>query len=130
MGGEKSIITNSKKKILIVDDEPDINFALKIVLEENGYDEVTTFTNPHLALDSFRKGLYDLLILDIRMPKMNGFELYERMKKIDNKAKVCFLTAGERDRGSHREIFEENQFIRKPIENKELLMIVNEIINK
>ena len=55
MGGEKSITTNSKKKILIVDDEPDINFALKIVLEENGYDEVTTFTNPHLALDNFKK---------------------------------------------------------------------------
>jgi DNA-binding response OmpR family regulator len=56
MGGEKSITTNSKTKILIVDDEPDINFALKMVLEENGYGQVTTSTNPHLALDNFRKG--------------------------------------------------------------------------
>ena len=78
MGREKSITTNTKTKILIVDDEPDINFALKTVIEENGYGQVTTLTNSHLALDSFRKGLYDLLILDIRMPKMNGFELYER----------------------------------------------------
>jgi two-component system CheB/CheR fusion protein len=61
------------KRVLIVDDEPDVNLAVKIVLEENGF-QVTTFTDPLLALENFRKqaGMYDLLMLDIKMPDMNG----------------------------------------------------------
>jgi DNA-binding response OmpR family regulator len=86
------------KRVLIVDDEPDVNLAVKIALEENGF-QVNTFTDPFLALESFRKeaGMYDLLMLDIKMPDMNGFELYKQIKKIDDKVKVCFLTADEMD---------------------------------
>jgi DNA-binding response OmpR family regulator len=117
------------KKILIVDDEPDVNLALKTALEENAF-EVDVFNDPLLALENFKAAYYDLLILDIRMPKMNGFELYREIKKLDNKVKVCFLTAGEMYYGIYTDIFDENQFIRKPIENQELIKRLNKIITK
>jgi DNA-binding response OmpR family regulator len=116
------------KTVLIVDDEPDVKLALKIALEENGF-EVDAFDDPVMALDNFRKGVYDLLILDIKMPKMHGFELYREIRKIDSQVKICFLTAGEMYYGVYDDIFRENQFIRKPIENKDLINKVNEIIN-
>lgn len=116
-----------KNKILIVDDEPDINLTLKMTLEEHGF-EVDTFSDPLLALDNFRMGVYDLIILDIKMPKMNGFEMYREIKKIDRKLRVCFLTAGELYYGIYGDIFDQNQFIRKPIENQELVNRITEII--
>jgi DNA-binding response OmpR family regulator len=118
----------SMKTVLIVDDEPDVKLALKIALEENGF-KVDAFDDPIIALDNFRKGVYDLLILDIKMPKMHGFELYREIRKIDNTVKICFLTAGEMYYGAYADIFNENQFIRKPIENKELISRVNEIMD-
>ena len=116
------------KTVLIVDDEPDVKLALKIALEENGF-EVDAFDDPVTALDHFKKGVYDLLILDIKMPKMHGFELYREIRKIDSHVKICFLTAGEMYYVTYADIFNENQFIRKPIENKELINRVNEIID-
>jgi two-component system, OmpR family, response regulator ChvI len=121
-----------RKKILIVDDEQDINLTLKMALEENSF-EVDAFDNALSALENFRKGLYHLLILDIKMPNMNGFQLYREIKKIDDKVKVCFLTAGEMYYGAYADIFNEldtNCFIRKPIENQELVKYLNEIIIK
>jgi DNA-binding response OmpR family regulator len=118
-------------KILVVDDEPDINLTLKVALEEEGF-KVDTFNDPMLALENFRTRSYDLLILDIKMPNMNGFELYREIKKIDNKIKVCFLTASEMYYGAYSDIFDKldaNCFIRKPIENKELIARINKIIN-
>jgi DNA-binding response OmpR family regulator len=116
------------KTVLIVDDEPDVKLALKIALEENGF-EVDAFDDPVMALEHFKKGVYDLLILDIKMPKMHGFELYREIRKVDSQVKICFLTAGEMYYGAYTNIFNENQFIRKPIENKELINRVNEIID-
>jgi DNA-binding response OmpR family regulator len=116
------------KTVLIVDDEPDVKLALKIALEENGF-EVDAFDDPVMALEYFKKGVYDLLILDIKMPKMHGFELYREIRKIDSHVKICFLTAGEMYYGAYTDIFNENQFIRKPIENKELINRVNGIID-
>jgi DNA-binding response OmpR family regulator len=116
------------KSVLIVDDEADINLSLNVTLEENGF-EVNTFDDPIVALEHFKRGAYDLLILDIKMPVLNGFELYRKIRKIDSQVKVCFLTAGEMYYGVYDDIFSENQFIRKPIENKELINRVNEIIN-
>src|SRR5919112_746897 len=80
--------------ILIVDDEPDITSSLKMGLEYNGF-EVHTFNDSIEALSNFKAGLYDLVLLDIKMPKMNGFELCQEIKKEDEKVKVCFLTAFE-----------------------------------
>ena len=120
-----------KVKILfIVDDERDICLTLKNVLEDNGF-VVHAFDDPLLALENFRKDLYDLLILDIKMEKMDGFQLYREIKKIDNKVKICFLTAGEMDYEQFRkELFpalDENCYIQKPIQNKTLTKIINEI---
>jgi DNA-binding response OmpR family regulator len=65
----------TKRRLLLVDDEQDITSILSSVLQESGF-EVTPFNNPLLALRSFKPRYYDLVILDIKMPNMNGFELY------------------------------------------------------
>jgi DNA-binding response OmpR family regulator len=124
---------NTKKKILIVDDEPDICIALKEVLEGNGFD-VDTYVDPTLVLENFKSNMYNLLILDIKMPVMNGFQLYAQMKKIDLNIKAFFLTAltdlQEYD-AFKKEVFPkegERHFIQKPIENEEMLERVNAII--
>lgn len=122
-----------KRKILVVDDEPDNASIFTMGLEDEGF-EVDTFTDSPLALSMVQAGKkYDLLILDIQMPDMNGFELYEEVKKIDNKVKVCFLTAfgegyteefGRRFPSSSPDI----NFIRKPIRVNDLVKKVNEMI--
>ena len=116
------------KKILIVDNEQDINLSLEILLEENGF-EVDAFDDPVIALEYFKRGVYDLLILDILMPKMHGFELYREIRKIDSQVKICFLTAGEINYGSYRDIFTQNKFIRKPIQNQDLVKQIIEVIS-
>jgi CheY-like chemotaxis protein len=121
------------KRVLMVDDESDVNLTLRMVLEENGF-QVNSFTDPLLALENFRKeaAMYDLLMLDIKMPNMNGFELYRKIRKIDDKVKVCFLTAGEMDYEQFgTELFhvlEKNCYIQKPIENETLIKVLNRII--
>jgi DNA-binding response OmpR family regulator len=122
-----------KTRVLIVDDEPDVILAVKMGLEANEF-KVDAFTDPLLALENLRKeaGMYDMIILDIKMPKMNGFELYKQIKKIDDKVKVCFLTAGEMDYEQfRRELFpalNENCYIQKPIETEMLIGRINRII--
>src|SRR6266571_1733626 len=87
-------MTGWKKRILIVDDEPDITFTFKKILEENGFNElVDTYSEPLLALQNFRPGVYGLLIIDVAMPTIDGFRLYQRIKQIDNKPKVLFASA-------------------------------------
>jgi CheY-like chemotaxis protein len=85
---------NNQSRILLVDNESDIALAFKIGLEDNGF-VVDAFDNPLKALSNFKTGFYDLLLLDIKMPEMNGFEAYQQMKEIDKKVKVCFITASE-----------------------------------
>jgi len=105
-------------KILIVDDDTDITLAFKKGLENDGFN-VDVFNDPQEALSNFEASKYDLLLLDIRMPKMNGFELYKEIDKIDNDVKVCFITAFEVYYEALREVFpsmEVECFIRKPIE--------------
>ena len=115
-----------KNRILVVDDEPDVSLTLKIALEEKGF-KVDAFNDPVLALENFRANNYDLLILDIKMPQMNGFELYIEIRKIDNKVKVCFLTALSElhnYEAFRKEVFPragERYFIQKPIENEEMI---------
>jgi PleD family two-component response regulator len=82
-----------KKRIMTVDDDEDVVFCLRAVLQETGLFDVDGYTDPQHALCSFKPGEYDLAILDIRMPKMNGFELYRKIKLIDKIVDICFLTA-------------------------------------
>jgi len=81
-------------RILAIDDEPDLTMLCKMALEHYGF-EVNTFNDPKEALSNYKPGYYDLVILDIKMPEMDGFELYHEIKKKDANAKVCFLTASE-----------------------------------
>jgi len=122
--------TIRKNRILIVDDEDDITFLFKMVLEDNGF-KVDTFNHPLVALQNFTAGTYDLVLLDMLIPNMNGFELYQKIRMLDDKARVCFLTTNGIN---HKEIrkkvayatidYPENCFIIKPIENEELIKIV------
>ena len=80
------------KRILIVDDEKDVGRTLKLILENYGFD-IDCFTDPAMALESFKPNLYDLIILDIRMAEINGFELYDELKSRDSNIKTLFITA-------------------------------------
>ena len=119
------------KRILIVDDEADINTALRGILEQNGF-TVDSFENPRDALDNFKPHYYELLILDINMPEMSGFSFYREIKKLDDKMKVCFLTAIEINYGEYSDILSslpDNCIIQKPVTNEDLLKVINEVMN-
>ena len=124
---------NDKQRILIVDDESDITTALKMYLEIQGF-QVHAFTDPVYALAQFKAGFYKLLILDIKMPEMNGFELYKEIKKKDVTVKVFFLTALSEMHdydAFKKEVFPkegERYFIAKPIENEEILKRINTVL--
>jgi CheY-like chemotaxis protein len=118
----------ARKKILVVDDEPDVTFTIKVILTSNGY-QVDAFEDAEEALANFKNQAYFLAFLDIKMPKMNGFDLYMKMMEIDREIKVCFLTAlGEFDdyyRHYRKEdvapVWGIRHIVRKPIDNSKLL---------
>ena len=120
-------------KILIVDDEPDLTQVSTLALEYYGF-KVDSFNDPQEALSKYAPGLYDLVILDVKMPKMSGFELYHEIKKKDSNANVCFLTASELYYEEFRKrkycALDKNLSIRKPIENEELVKEINKMIKK
>jgi DNA-binding response OmpR family regulator len=128
---DSSTNTANNARIMLVDDEPDINAALSVVLKRAGYD-VDTFDNPFIALEKLKPGFYDLIILDVKMPQMDGFELYREIKKVDKKAKICFLTASELYyENIRKEKFtplDKELFIIKPISNAELLKKIDFIL--
>jgi two-component system, OmpR family, response regulator ChvI len=130
-----SQIKNSAPRIMVVDDEDDVILQLRVVLEDNGF-KVDSFNDALLALENFKADLYDLLILDIKMPKMNGFELYKQIKKVDNKVKTMFLTAltelqeYEEFRKEVSPKLGERYFVPKPIENEDLIKRVNKILSQ
>jgi DNA-binding response OmpR family regulator len=126
-----------QSKVLIADDEPDINMSFKLTLEGAGF-IVDVYNDPLIALSKFKPSYYDLVILDIKMPKMNGFELYTEIQKIDNQVKVCFITAGEiyynevrKGKGKEEEEYcksDEERFLQKPISNVDLVNRINKIM--
>jgi DNA-binding response OmpR family regulator len=129
-GGGDHLLGKMFKRILVADDESDVCSVLEKVLSENGY-VVDSYEDPLLALEKFKAHSYNLIILDIKMPELNGFALYREIKRLDKKVKVCFLTAGEMYYGVYSDIFSSlpvNCFIRKPIDNEELIKRINEII--
>ena len=143
-------------RILIVDDEEDVTFFLKEALEDYGGFEVVTFNDPLLALSSFnnydnKPSAYDLILLDIKMPKMDGFELYQELQKRidasdddsiistsgdhgknDKKTKICFMTAFEVYFDALRELFPDSYssmcFIKKPSSAQDLIKRISKEI--
>jgi DNA-binding response OmpR family regulator len=103
-------------RILLVDDEPDIVQAVKKGLEMRGL-SVDAFEDPEKALKAFRPNTYNIAILDVSMPKMNGFQLYREILRRDDKVRVRFFTAFEEFREEFKKAFpelDERRFIRKP----------------
>ena len=119
-----------KGRILLVDDERDINTVVKKGLERVGF-KVRAFNNPLDALSKFEAGSYDVALLDIRMPSMNGFELYKKLRERDSKIKVCFITAFEMYEEEFKKLFpsyEVRCFIKKPIKLTDLIVEIEKIL--
>ena len=119
-------------RILIVDDEPDITLSFKMILEGNGF-KVDTYNDPIHSIRNFKAGSYDLVILDIRMPKMDGFQLYEELKKIDDKVKVVFITAFDINYEGLRKMYPElriDSFVRKPVDSEYLINVVKDELRR
>jgi CheY-like chemotaxis protein len=116
------------KKILVVDNDPDITFTFKMGLEEysdesnDNYNkkrfEVYTYTNPLEALREFKPNFYDLMLTDMYMPHMNGFELCEKLLELDPNVRVCFISSAEVNIEALREVYPKVSFgcfIKKPV---------------
>jgi two-component system, OmpR family, response regulator ChvI len=128
MGIIKTSESKRKKRILVVDDEPDLTYTLKLGLEDTGSFEVDAFNDPELALSTFKPGNYDFLLIDIRMPKMSGYDLYDKIRAIDSKVKSCFITAYEINYQALREQFPllKMECYAKPLEIDDLVRKINE----
>jgi len=112
------------KRILIVDDEPDNCMVYQIVLENAGY-QCVSYIDSVKALQEFRSGYYDLVILDIKMPVLNGFELCKKIIELDKNVPIIFITALSDIRDESYPELRNTIYIQKPITNDRLLQIVN-----
>src|ERR671918_2361241 len=118
------MIKTRKNKILLVDDDPDITDTFSMGLEDTGLFEVETYNDSIEALSNFKPFLFDFILLDIKMPKMSGFELCDKIKKLDGNVKVCFISAFDPYSDELKEEFlslKVECFIPKPIQIKELV---------
>jgi DNA-binding response OmpR family regulator len=107
--------TSAKKRILLVDDDMDTCVTFKKMLEEQDFD-VHAFVRSQDVLENFMPGAYDLVVLDIKMPNIDGIKLYHQLRKVDKNVKVCFITASEEYYIEHfPELNEEKCFMQKPI---------------
>jgi DNA-binding NtrC family response regulator len=118
------------RTILIVDDEPDITYTLKLALENNNEQyKVSTYNNPLTLLSEFMPNVCDLLLVDINMPFMDGFELCKRILEIDLNVRICFMSTGEVNLSALRDVYPKigvGCFIKKPILIKNLIKMVEE----
>ena len=122
------------KRILIVDDDADITFTFKKGLETENqknskiFFQVYTYNNPIKALSEFKPDFYDLILIDINMPKMDGIELSNKILELDVNVKICLVTAGESNIEVLRELFPTRSigcFINKPVSIEYLVRRVN-----
>ena len=112
------------KRILIIDDDPDITTTFKMGIEDansithNRRIEVHTYNDPTTALSEFQPNFFDLLLVDINLPHMNGFQISEKLLELDINVRVCFMSSGEINREALREIYPAVSlgcFIKKPV---------------
>ena len=139
---EREIVRNQEqsqflKRVLIVDDEPNITFSFKVGLDSYYHEnkrifEVYTYNNPSVALSEFKTNFYDLLLTDINMPTINGFDLSQKILELDSNIRVCFMSAAEVNTEGLGEVYPKvnfGYFIKKPVEieylAKRLLAIFN-----
>jgi two-component system, OmpR family, response regulator ChvI len=131
---EKNHDQRGSKRILLVDDEPDSCLVYQTVLEDSGY-RCTSYNDSVQVLQEFRPNYYDLVILDIRMPKLDGFALCRKIRELDKAVQIIFITASE----GHYESFRRQYYpelsndvntkcLQKPIGNEELVNIVNKTL--
>jgi two-component system, OmpR family, response regulator ChvI len=119
-----------KKRILFVNDDPDTTAVVKVGLNHHGF-EVETFVDSKLALQNFKAGVYDLLLLDVLMKGIDGFELYDKMRKMDKNIQICFISASNSFYEKYKSLYPEIQnecFIQKPIRIKELANTIESIL--
>lgn len=130
ISGHRNNLT-SGKKILIVDDEHDIGLSLKRVLERNSF-SVDYYSESIEAIENFKVGYYDLAIFDIRMPGIDGTELYKRIRQLDKSVKICFISAYEITIDELSRILPDyilNCLFKKPVHSKFLLDKVAEVLS-
>jgi DNA-binding response OmpR family regulator len=124
--------TTRRKRILVVDDEYDICMVYQMVLHDAGF-ECISYIDPVKALKEFRPFYYDLILLDIKMPVLNGFELCKKIIEIDKTVHIIFITASEeyyeKFRSQHFPELGKINYIQKPVGNEELVQLVNMIIS-
>jgi DNA-binding response OmpR family regulator len=122
-----------KNRVLLVDDEPDVVYLVKRGLERNGF-EVDAYTDPILALQNFKSDSYCLLLLDIKMPEIDGIELFSRIEKDDNNVKVCFFSASESLISNFKDKFRGSPdrflFISKPISIPEITIRIKQFLSR
>jgi DNA-binding NtrC family response regulator len=121
------------KSILILDDEFDIMSVLKQGIDKRGF-RVFAFTDPYLALEHFQLNSesYGLVITDLRMPGMNGYEFTKKVKEIKPQVKVFFMTAFSINDIEFRRVLpfvKIDEFIEKPVSVKKLVILINKYIN-
>ena len=112
------------KRILVVDDDSDIVFTLRIGLESDLTIQVYSYDNPVTALLEFKPNFYNLLLIDVNMPLMDGFQLAQKLLQKDLNVRVCFMTSGEINMDAAREVHPLKSigcFIKKPITTEQLL---------
>jgi len=125
--------TDPHKSILILDDEFDIMSVLKQGIDKRGF-RVFAFTDPYLALEHFQLNSesYGLVITDLRMPGMNGYEFTKKVKEIKPQVKVFFMTAFSINDIEFRRVLpfvKIDEFIEKPVSVKKLVILINKYIN-
>jgi DNA-binding response OmpR family regulator len=118
-----------QKRILIIDDDPDTIITFRLALEDSGY-KVDSYTDPVFAYQNFRNGIYDLVILDIKMPEIDGFHFYQKIRRTDSRVKKCFFTTNdERFQKEYGfDVFKQEFFLRKPIEIKDLVHAIKKLL--
>jgi DNA-binding response OmpR family regulator len=127
LAGADHAASEPKRRIMVVDDERDISMLFKSGLERNGF-SVESFNDPELALSRFKPCYYDIVLLDIRMPKMNGFELCNEIRKQDSKVKVFFVFTFEIPEEEIRRYLpelDEKCILKKPVLMRNLVMAIN-----
>ncbi len=127
---EENTTNQGKKRILFVNDDVDTTDVIKEGLYRYGY-EVETFVDPNLALQNFKGSNYDLLLLDVRMRGLNDFELYNKMRKIDENINICFISASNTFYEKYKRLYPEIKnecHIKKPLGIRNLASIIGNIL--